>query len=63
MAKTKVNQRKGLHLHRIHPILFGGNPTDRQNITFVTRLEHSELATFWNRIVKENKGQTNETIA
>ena len=63
MAKTKDNQRKGLHLHRTHPILFGGNPTDRQNITFVTRQQHSELATFWNRKVKEMKNQTNDTIA
>jgi hypothetical protein len=63
MAKTKDNQRKGLHLHRIHPILFGGNPTDRQNITFVSRLKHSELATFWNRKVREMKNQTNETTA
>jgi len=63
MAKTKENHRKGLHLHRTHPILFGGNPTDRQNIAFVTRLQHSELATFWNRKVKEMKNQTNETTA
>jgi hypothetical protein len=55
MAKTKDNQRKGLHLHRTHPILFGGSPTDIQNITFVSRLQHSELATFWNRKVREVK--------
>ena len=63
MAKTKNNQRKGLHLHRTHPILFGGNPIDEQNITFVTRLQHSELATFWNRKVRELKTQPNDTTA
>jgi hypothetical protein len=61
MAKTEDNQRKGLHLHRTHPVLFGGNPTDRQNITFVTRLQHSELVTFWNRKIIEIKNQKNET--
>ena len=63
MANTKDNQRKGLHLHRTHPILFGGNPSDPQNITFVTRLQHAELATFWNRKIREMKNQTNETTA
>jgi hypothetical protein len=63
MAKTSDNKRKGLHLHRTHPILFGGNPTDKQNITFVTKLQHAELATFWNRKVREIKNQANETTA
>jgi len=62
MAKTKDNQRKRLHLHRTHPILFGGNPTDRQNITFISRLQHAELVTFWNRKLREMKNQSNETI-
>ena len=61
MAKTKDNQRKGLHLHRTHPILFGGNPTDRQNITSISRLQHAELVTFWNRKLREMKNQSNET--
>ncbi|MFT3701724.1 MAG: hypothetical protein QM802_05115 [Agriterribacter sp.] len=60
MSKTKEKQHKGLHLHRTHPILFGGNPTDRQNITFVTRLQHAELATFWNRKLGEMKNHKNE---
>ena len=63
MANVKDNQRKGLHLHRISPILFAGSPTDKQNIIFVTRLQHAEYATFWNRKVKEIKSQTNETTA
>jgi len=50
---SKENKRKGLHLHRVHPILFGGNPTDRDNIKFVTRQQHAELATFWNKKVRE----------
>jgi len=63
MAQTTNNPRKGLHLHRTQPILFGGNPTDRQNITFISRLQHTELATFWNRKIREMKNQSNETTA
>jgi hypothetical protein len=63
MAKTKDNQRKGLHLHRTHPILFGGNPSDRQNITFISRLQHAELVTFLNRKLREMKNQSNETTS
>lgn len=57
----KDNKRKGLHIHRTHPILFGGNPLDRQNIILVTRQQHSELATFWNRKLREIKSQPNAT--
>lgn len=63
MTKIKENQRKGLHLHRIQPIIFGGNPTDRQNITFVTRLEHAALVVFWNRKIAAMKNNNNETTA
>jgi len=63
MATTKDSKRKGLHLYRITPILFNGSPTDRQNITFVTRLKHAELAIWWNRLIKDMKIQKNETTA
>ena len=63
MIKLKDNQRKGLHVHRITPILFSGSPTDKQNVIFVTRLQHAEYATFWNRKVKEIHSLTNELTA
>ena len=55
MAYNKGKHPKGLHLHRIHPILFGGSPTDEKNIKFITRKQHAELAVFWNNKVKEIK--------
>jgi hypothetical protein len=51
----KENTRKGLHLYRIQPILFGGNPVDPENTKFVTRLQHAEFVVFWNRKVNEVK--------
>jgi hypothetical protein len=54
-AKKRENSWKGLHIHRITPIIFGGDPVDSKNITIITRLEHAELATFWNRTIKEQQ--------
>jgi hypothetical protein len=45
-----------MHIHRIKPILFGGSPTDMENIILVSRITHAEAATFWNRKIKEVKG-------
>ena len=55
MAYNKGRRQKGLHLHRVHPILLGGSPTDEKNIQFVTRRQHAELVVFWNNKVKEIK--------
>jgi len=57
MSKPKNNPRKGLHLHRILPILFSGSPTDPKNITFITRQQHAEVVVFWNNKAKEVKDQ------
>jgi hypothetical protein len=57
MANNKGRRQNGLHLHRIHPILFGGSPTDAKNIQFVTRQQHAELVVFWNNKVNEVKSK------
>ena len=57
MTYYKRQGQKGLHLHRIHPILLGGSPTDVKNIQFVTRRQHAELVVFWNNKVKELKSK------
>ena len=53
MGSEKNNGTKGLHLHRVHPILFGGSPTDKDNVIFVSRQKHAELVVFWNKKVRE----------
>jgi hypothetical protein len=52
---NQERRQKGLHLHRIHPILFGGSPTDEKNIQFVTKSQHADLVVFWNKKLKELK--------
>ena len=58
MRKTKKNISKEQHIHRIKPILFGGSPTDTNNIVLLSRMQHAEYSTFWNRelrkTIKEN---------
>jgi len=41
---------KGLELHEIHPVKFGGSPTDPTNKIALTRLEHAKYTTWWNRL-------------
>jgi len=33
---------------RIKPIIFGGDPTSEENITWVSHDQHGELTRFWN---------------
>ena len=37
----------------IKPILFGGDPVDPKNKTFVNRSQHIELARFWNKLLRD----------
>jgi hypothetical protein len=43
----------GKEVHEIHPIVFGGSPTDDKNKVLVTSEEHAELCVFWNRMYRE----------
>ncbi|WP_162838929.1 hypothetical protein [Pseudobacteroides cellulosolvens] len=49
------NRIKGMQIHEIHPILFGCDPTDPENKTLLTRKQHAEVVTWWNRKLKELK--------
>jgi len=57
IMSTTNNTLKGLHIHRVHPILFGGSPTDKDNIKLVTRQQHAELVVFWNKKIRELKNK------
>src|SRR5262245_7598992 len=39
----------GKEVHEIHPVCFGGSPTDPENKTFVPPDKHAELCRFWNK--------------
>ncbi len=42
--------RRGLELHEITPIVFGGSPTDPKNRALVPMSQHAELCVFWNGV-------------
>jgi len=44
---------KGLQMHEIQPVKFGGNPTDVANKIPLTPAEHMEATTWWRRIQKQ----------
>jgi RHS repeat-associated protein len=42
----------GKHLHEIHPIKFGGDPTGSGNKIPLTPQEHAKLTAWWNRLMR-----------
>ena len=44
---------KGLQIHEILPVKFGGNPVDIDNKVALTPKQHAQFTVFWNRILKE----------
>jgi hypothetical protein len=44
---------KGMHIHEIKPVKFGGSPTDLSNKISVTPAEHSAMTNFWNRLQRD----------
>jgi hypothetical protein len=43
----------GKEVHEIHPIVFGGSPTDSANKALVPPEAHAELCVFWNKLYQE----------
>lgn len=42
----------GLQIHEIHPVKFGGSPSDILNKLFLTPEKHAEFTTFWNNLMR-----------
>lgn len=43
-------------LVEIKPIILGGDPSGLENKIWLTRQQHIEYVTYWNRIVRSLKG-------
>gem|GEM_PF-3300476 len=46
---------KGLQIHEIHPVKFGGSPTNLSNKAALTPQEHRLYNTFWQKLQKSTK--------
>ncbi len=51
----KYNSIEGLQIHELHPVKFGGNPSDIGNKIVVTPKEHAKYTVFWNRVLQEQR--------
>ncbi len=57
MSKSLNIRTRGMQLVEITPIIVGGDPTDPQNKTWVTRQQHFELVRYWNRVISDLRKQ------
>lgn len=49
---NRLNVRpRDMELVEITPVIVGGDPTDPQNKTWVTRQQHFEMVRYWNRTI------------
>jgi hypothetical protein len=66
-ARTAANQAnramhqadtalRGLQLHEIQPVKFGGSPTDPLNKVPLTPQQHSPATTWWNQLQRSLEG-------
>ena len=57
MAETKMivndpskDSNYGLEVHYKHPVVFGGDMWDKENVLFPTREKPMELCAYWNKV-------------
>ncbi|KAB2927748.1 MAG: DUF4157 domain-containing protein [Leptonema illini] len=43
---------KGLHIHEVHPVKFGGSPSDIGNKIYLRPPDHAKYTVWWNRLLK-----------
>ncbi len=53
----KNPQYKGKQIHEVHPVKFGGSPTDLKNKIVLDPKVHSKLTIFWKRLLRMKKGK------
>ncbi len=54
------NYLKGLHIHEVQPVKFGGSPTDIDNKVALYPQEHFQFNKFWSMVLRELEGILNE---
>ena len=57
----KQKRPRGVELFFITPIILGGSPTSFNNKIFLDRLQHIQAVRYWNKIISDLRGETNES--
>lgn len=52
LRRANPEMFKGLQIHEIHPVKFGGSPTSLSNKIFLTPAQHAEYTNFWNSLLR-----------
>jgi len=52
IKKARKDELAGKEVFEIQPIILGGHPTDPSNKTVLTRQQHIQAVTFWNRKIR-----------
>lgn len=55
LRRANPSAYAGKQIHEIHPVKFGGSPTDPANKVALSPREHAEYTTFWNRLMRDLK--------
>lgn len=55
MRKANPEMFRGLQIHEIHPVKYGGSPTDFSNKIFLTPSQHAQYTNFWNSLMKSTR--------
>lgn len=53
----QYSELDGLQIHEMHPVKFGGSPTDIDNKIALTPKEHAKYTAFWNKVLREMRGK------
>lgn len=60
MNEIRSNNRKETarkEVFEVHPVILGGDPTDRKNKTLLTREQHIQAVVYWNREIKRMRAE------
>jgi len=55
IRRANPEMLKGLQIHEIHPVKFGGSPTSFSNKIFLTPSQHAKYTNFWNSLLRSMK--------
>jgi hypothetical protein len=57
-SDIRAARARDQELVEIKPIILGGDPSDQKNKKWLSRQQHIEYVTCWNRIVRSLKGRS-----
>ena len=59
----KEPRLRGAEMFFITPILLGGSPTAKENVTLLTREQHIQAVRYWNKIISDLGNEQQPIVA